>query len=62
MTTPSEKMSASTKKLWQLFFLFSVGLSYNAYFGWNWWPSSDAEMICDLLYSILAVQVWNAHV
>ena len=32
-------------------FLFAV--NYNAYFGHNWMPQSDAEVICDGIFVLL---------
>ena len=32
---------------WIVFFSVSFGLMETAYFGWNFTPQSDAEMICD---------------
>jgi len=31
--------------LWMLALIF--GIVSNAWFGWNWMPKSDAEVICD---------------
>ena len=40
-----------------LILLGVVGWMYNNYFGNNWHPQSDAEMVCDMLFAILAVLV-----
>lgn len=28
------------------------GIVENCYYGWNWWPSSDAELICDGIFGL----------
>jgi hypothetical protein len=42
----------SSLMIWIAAILF--GLSETAYFGWNWSPKSDAEMVCDGITMILA--------
>lgn len=40
---------------WSVFFLAVVfSLMANRYFGWNWKPESDAELICDGIVFLLA--------
>jgi len=42
--------------LWLLALLFAI--ASNAYFGWNWTPQSDAEVICDgIVFLLVAVAV-----
>lgn len=43
------------RTFWLWFFAISFGLSETGYFGWNFLPSSDAEIICDGITSILAM-------
>jgi ammonia channel protein AmtB len=45
--------------LWLLAIVFA-GLS-NAYFGWNWRPKSDAEMICDGIVFVLVAIAASKH-
>lgn len=30
-------------------------ISFNSYFGWNWIPKSDAELICDGLTVLMVI-------
>jgi len=39
--------------------LVVFGLLYNAYFGWNVFPNSDAEIICDGIFCILTYMFVN---
>lgn len=39
--------------------LIATGIYYNCYFGWNASAASDAEMVCDMLYSIMAIMCFN---
>ncbi len=32
--------------------LIVYGLVYNQYFGWNWSPKSEAEVICDGIFAV----------
>lgn len=46
----------------KLIFLVMVGYSYNSYFGWNWAPGSDAEMVCDMIFVLIAIQLFASEV
>lgn len=39
-----------------MIFLFAIffGLVEKAYFGWNAWPESEAELICDGIAMLIA--------
>lgn len=46
-------------KNWSWWILAFNGIWYNCYFGWNMVPKSDAEMICDMLFGIMAILVFS---
>lgn len=46
--------------LWLLPILFAV--ASNGYFGWNWTPKSDAEMICDgIVFVLVGIAAVGTH-
>lgn len=42
---------------WIIFILWFI--LYNQYFGWNFFPKSDAELICDGVSLLLFVVAWE---
>lgn len=40
---------------WRIMFIaFAFNMIETAYFGWNFWPSSDAELVCDGISLLIA--------
>lgn len=44
--------------LWMIAIIF--GVASNAWFGWNWTPKSDAEVICDGIVLLLVAVAYAA--
>ena len=59
MTRPAPNLREQ-RISWSIFFLAVIfALAENSYFGWNWKPGSEAELICDgivLLLCALAIR------
>lgn len=52
------RMGAERQMLWMIAIIF--GVASNAWFGWNWTPKSDAEVICDGIVLLLVAVAYAA--
>lgn len=48
-------------RMWAVIVLLFTGYLYNQHFGWNFSPKNDAEIICDMLFVIMAFLYWSAN-
>lgn len=51
-------MKEPTHRVWRILVGVSFFVEQNNYFGWNWKPKSDAELIADGITVLLFTLAW----